>query len=170
MSALLINSFCFIISSMKLFVFSSISFNHNLFIFIAAFTKDNRKSYEFRIFKFSILLQATQYIFFILSFSEFIENLLVLFYYLFYISLEKINLYSLTNFYFVTQYPTQKYPHIIEWYILVCRRSFLISFRIFETPKLSKYVTLSPFICKAIQKSTIKSRFILIIFLHFKIS
>ena len=119
---------------------------------------------------FQYLLQATQYIFFILSFSEFIENLLVLFYYLFYISLEKINLYSLTNFYFVTQYPTQKYPHIIEWYILVCRRSFLISFRIFETPKLSKYVTLSPFICKAIQKSTIKSRFILIIFLHFKIS
>ena len=119
---------------------------------------------------FQYLLQATQYIFFILSFSEFIENLLVLFYYLFYISSEKINLYSLTNFYFVTQYPTQKYPHIIEWYILVCRRSFLISFRIFETPKLSKYVTLSPFICKAIQKSTIKSRFILIIFLHFKIS
>ena len=119
---------------------------------------------------FQYLLQATQYIFFILSFSEFIENLLVLFYYLFYVSSEKINLYSLTNFYFVTQYPTQKYPHIIEWYILVCRRSFLISFRIFETPKLSKYVTLSPFICKAIQKSTIKSRFILIIFLHFKIS
>ena len=119
---------------------------------------------------FQYLLQATQYIFFILSFSEFIENLLVLFYYLFYISLEKINLYSLTNFYFLTKYPTQKYPHIIEWYILVCRRSFLISFRIFETPKLSKYVTLYPFICKAIQKSTIKSRFILIIFLHFKIS
>ena len=51
----------------------------------------------------------------------------------------------------------ENYPLIIESFncIFVLPMNFLISFGIYLTPNLSKYVTLSPFKYKAIQKALI---------------
>ena len=50
--------------------------------------------------------------------------------------------------------PIQKYPHVIEWYAFILQifvmiflfpMNFVISFGIYSTPKLSKYLTFLAF-------------------------
>ena len=58
------------------------------------------KMYDISRFQnFLYLLQTIQHIFFILTFLEAIENILVLFCHSFHVGLEKINWYTLRNFY-----------------------------------------------------------------------
>ena len=90
-----------------------------------------------------------------------IENILVLFYHSSHNHQEKINLYNQANFFNIKSMNSiQKYPHLIEWcacilYIFVIiflfPLSFLVSFGICPTLKLSKYITLLPFTYKSIQ-------------------
>ena len=118
------------------------------------------KIWFFMIFKFSILSTNSRLGFFILTFLEFIENISVLFCHFFHIRLKKINWYNLTNFeYIVNKCNTKVSPHY--WVLClhsknICYHIFvvyflLICFGIFSSPKLSKYVILSPFTHIAIQ-------------------
>ena len=55
----------------------------------------------FKVFKFSLLTTTKTVFVFILTFLDFIEDFLVLFYYSFNICQAKINWCNLTNFYFL---------------------------------------------------------------------
>ena len=62
-----------------------------------------QKSIIFQGFKLSIFTANNTLYFFYFNHLEFIENVLVLFFHSFYICLEKIIWYTLTNFYLLTK-------------------------------------------------------------------